>query len=74
MDPGNYRPISILTIFSKLFDKLIYFRLLSFFDNSNVLGSNQFGFRKNRSTITAIANVLACLFDKCKNNKCFRAS
>ena len=39
MDPGNYRPISILIIFSKLAEKLFYFQLLSFFDNNNVLHS-----------------------------------
>ena len=27
----NYRPISILTCFSKIFEKLIYSRLISFF-------------------------------------------
>ena len=71
MDLSNYQPISILTIFSKLFEKLFYFRLLNFFDNNNLLHYNQFGFRKNRSTTIAIANVLASLINKCKNNnKC----
>ena len=71
MNPGIYRPISVLKIFSKLFEKLFHSGLRSFFDNNNALHSTQFGFRKNRSTTTAIANVLASLNDKCKNNnKC----
>ena len=61
MDPGNYRRTSILTIFSKQFEKLVFSLLLIFFDNNNVLHSNQFGFRKNRSTTTATTNVLASL-------------
>ena len=50
----NYRPISTLSIFSKLFEKLIYKRIYSFLIAKNILYEKQFGFRKNHSTSHAI--------------------
>ena len=50
----NYRPISTLPVFSKLFEKLIYIRMYSFLVSKNVLYEKQFGFRKNHSTSHAI--------------------
>ena len=57
-DPNNYRPISILTIFSKLLEKLVHNRLLKFINNNYVLHDNQFGFRADKSTTIATAHVL----------------
>ena len=50
----NYRPISILPIFGKIFEKIIYSRLYSFFVSQNVMYDKQFGFRSNHSTSHAI--------------------
>ena len=64
-DVSNYRPISLLPVFSKIFEKLIHKRVLSFLDKHDVLYSKQFGFRKQHSTIhalnTAITQVLHSL-------------
>jgi hypothetical protein len=68
-DPSNYRPISILTVFSKLLEKLFYSRLIAFVDKHNILHSNQFGFRKHKSTTTAIASVLSNLLSNYSSNK-----
>ena len=68
INPSNYRPISILTIFSKLLEKLFYNRLLSFINSQNLIHDNQFGFRANRSTTFAITHVLSNLIDKCNSN------
>ena len=43
----NYRPISVLPIFGKIFEKVLYNRLYSFFMSKNVIYNKQFGFRKN---------------------------
>jgi hypothetical protein len=69
LDPGNYRPISILTLFSKLLEKLFYNRLISFVNNHNILHPLQFGFRADYSTSTAIAHVLSSLITKINNKK-----
>jgi hypothetical protein len=68
-DPGNYRPISILSLFSKLLEKLFYNRLVSFVNKHNLLHNFQFGFRASRSTAVAHAHVLSSLIDKCNHNK-----
>ena len=51
---GNYRPVPVLPIFSKIFEKASYSRLYSFMKSMNVIYKNQFGFRKNYSTSHAI--------------------
>lgn len=53
-DFGNYRPISILPVFSKVFEKLILKRVESFLNKHSILSDNQYGFRKNRSTELAL--------------------
>ena len=50
----NYRPISTLPIFSKIFERIIYDRLYSFFSSQNLLNQQQFGFRKKHSTSHAL--------------------
>ena len=51
---GNYRPISVLPALSKIFEKLIYNRLVCFLEKNNVLHEQQFSFRHNYSTSPAI--------------------
>ena len=60
-DPKNYRPISLLPSFSKIFEQIIYNRLISFFNEHDILHSSQHGFRTNHSTNSAIAEVLDCV-------------
>ena len=55
---GNYRPISILSPFSKIFEKLIYVRLEKFLVKNYILSPYQFGFRRNHSTSLASLNLL----------------
>ena len=57
-DPGNYRPISILPIISKVFEKIIYKRMYDFLDENNVLSNCQYGFRKNHSTEHALHDAI----------------
>ena len=54
---NNYRPISILSQFNKIFEKLISCRLTQFLEKFNLLSDHQFGFRKNYSTAYAINNI-----------------
>ena len=57
---NNYRPVSILPIFSKLLERVMYKRLLNFLNKHRILSNNQFGFRKNHSTSLALIH----LYDK----------
>ena len=49
LDPSNYRPISLLSIFNRIFGKLIYNRSKSFLDKHHTLYHDQHGFGKNAS-------------------------
>ena len=46
-EPGNYRPISLLSIFNRIFEKLMYHRLKSFLDKNNILLSHSMVFVKS---------------------------
>ena len=61
---GNYRPISLLPLFGKLFEKVIAKRLRLYFETNAILTSHQFGFRKSYSTELAATN----LYDRLLNN------
>ena len=50
----NYRPVSTLPIFGKIFEKIIYSRLYSFLTAKGILHERQFGFRKGHSTTHAL--------------------
>ena len=65
----NYRPISTLPIFSKLFEKLIYVRIYNFLISKNVLYEKQFGFRKSHSTSHAINYAVNYVTDNLKQKK-----
>ena len=54
---NNYRPISLLSIFDKIIEKLMHKRLYSFLESHNILFSNQFGFRKDNSTSFALIQI-----------------
>ena len=54
---SNYRPIALSSVFSKLIEKLMFTRLVSFFNKFHVLYDYQFGFRKGHSTSLALFEV-----------------
>ena len=47
---GDFRPISLLNIFSKIFEKILKDKMLNFINKNNMLTSEQFGFTTNSST------------------------
>ena len=57
IDHRNYRPISLLLVISKTFEKLIYKRIYFYLDQKKLLYSKQFGFRGNHSTNHAIISL-----------------
>ena len=58
LDANNYRPISLLSNFNKIFEKLMCKRMESFIEASNILLSSQYGFRKVHSTQHAVLDLL----------------
>lgn len=53
-DISNYRPISILPLFSKCLEKLIFRRLSTFLESKNLITQCQFAFRRGMSTQLAL--------------------
>ena len=68
LDPNNFRPITILSCFGKLFTAVLNDRLTKFSDDFSVIYNNQSGFRKNYSTVDNIF-ILHILFEFMKNKK-----
>lgn len=53
-----YRPIALIPVFAKIFERVIYNNLYNYFECNNIFTKDQFGFRKGRSTGTALYNFL----------------
>ena len=66
---GNYRPISVLSVLNKVFEKLIYKRLYSFFEKYKVFYEFQFGFRGGHSTTQALIEILDKIRDSISKGK-----
>jgi retron-type reverse transcriptase len=58
---GNYRPISVLSVISRLIEKSFSSWLTTFLENFNLLNINQFGFRKNRKTEDALIFLISII-------------
>ena len=65
---NNYRPISLISIFSKIFEKCIYKQLFSYFNKNNVFYKSQFGFRENYSTELAVSQLCNEIIENLENN------
>ena len=67
-DITNYRPISLLPVLSKIFEKLIHSRMTNFFDENNVIYNKQFGFRKKHSTVHALNTAVTQIIKSLNKN------
>ena len=67
--PSNYRPISLLTILSKLLEKIIAVQLIDFLETKHLLAITQHGFRSKLSTETALICATNKIYDNIDNNK-----
>ena len=56
-DPSNYRPISLLSIVSKLLEKIVYSRLWEDLVHGSSISECQWGFQKHKSTTTALLST-----------------
>lgn len=68
-DINNYRPISVLSVLSKLIEKLLVTRLQSFLRINNVMYSHQYGFRTGSSTLTATSELVDEIYDAMDSRK-----
>lgn len=66
---SNYRPISILPLFSKILEKIMYKRLSSYLELNKFLTDKQYGFRENHSTYMALIELIDKISDELDNKK-----
>ena len=66
---SNYRPITTLSVFSKIFEKLVHKRMISFIKRYKIISDNQFGFQENKCTADAILEFLDNAYESLNNRK-----
>lgn len=66
-DMHFYRPIALIPVFSKIFEKVIHKRLSKYFELNKIFASEQAGFRKEKSTDLAILNFLEKVYSGLDN-------
>ena len=57
-DVNNYRPVCSLSPFSKIFERIVYEKIITFIEANDIFSKSQFGFRKGLSTESAIINFI----------------
>lgn len=74
-EAANYRPVSLLPILSKIFEKCMSQQIINFFERNSLFSENQFGFRRNKNTVMGILNLMADIMDaydgRCYNTVLF---
>ena len=66
---NNFRPISLISLFDKIIEKIIHSRLYNFLELHKILYENQFGFRKDNSTIYALMQITERIKESIDNGK-----
>ena len=53
-DLNNYRPISVISVIAKVFERIVYDQLKTFLTNEDIISNHQSGFRLLHSFVTAL--------------------
>ena len=69
LDPGNYRPIYVLPVISKLLERIVHTQLYTYLNDTGLLAAEQSGFRKNHSTQTSLHKLLENFYSDIENGK-----
>lgn len=65
---SNYRPVTLIPVFSKIFEKIMLKRLHDFAISQEILSHDQFGFRKNSTTSLACFNLIKIITEAINEN------
>lgn len=65
----NFRPISLINSFGKIFEKCLNNRLWSFLNKNNIISKNQFGFQKNIGTEKPLQILISQVLQSFNKNK-----
>ena len=67
---SNYRPVSVLPVFSKVIERLMHNRLIGFINDNDLLYEYHFGFQKGKSTYMALVIHLDKIAEALENGEC----
>ena len=62
VDVSCYRPISVVSVFSKIFERAMADRLFNYISKYNIMSSSQFGFLKGKNTSDAISSFIENIY------------
>ena len=68
-DPKNYRPVALLSIFSKITERAVFEQVIKYMENNHLLHPSHHGFRKNHSTTTALLEMYDTWLEAFDDNK-----
>ena len=68
-DISNYRPISLLPVVSKILEKIVHKNVYTFLEKNKIVYASQYGFRKNRSTVNAITELVCHITNAIENKQ-----
>jgi len=60
---SNYRPVALLPVFSKIYERAMYNRLVEYLESNNLFDKEQHGFRSGRSVITAAVEFIESIIN-----------
>ena len=66
-DPLNYRPISVASVFAKVFESVALKHITVFLDTNNLMSNTQYGFRRRRSTVAACVDLTEFIYQSVDN-------
>ena len=64
----NWRPISLLPLFSNIYEKIVHRRLYEYLDKLGIFSESQFGFRTKHSTVHAVYHLMECVNSALERN------
>ena len=66
---SNYRLISLLSLFSKILENIIYNHLTNFFNKHEIFHKHQYGFCEHHSTELAVSDILSTCYKAIQSNQ-----
>lgn len=72
--PQSYRPISVIPVLGKLLEILVNNQIINYLENNNLLNNKQYGFRKGKSTINALDDLVRQVHLSFENKTCAQAT
>ena len=68
---SNYRPISVLPLMSKIFERCVASRLVQYINKHSLISASQFGFREGKSTFDEIENLTEFIYSSLNEKKSY---